>query len=94
MRFRRTAARDRVPGNLALGAPIVSNICYGFRRVLGGGYVACRCECLCLCALCIKLLGAVEIVNSVDDVFFIFIFIFRFVCVVSFFDFSSCGRTI
>ena len=41
-----------------------------------------------------KVLGAVEIVNSVDDVMIIFIFIFRFVCVVSFFDFSSCGRTI
>ena len=44
--------------------------------------------------MCIKVLGAVEIVNSVDDVMIIFIFIFRFVCGVSFFDFLSCGRTI
>ena len=42
------------------------------------------------------MVGAVEIVNSVDDVLiiFIFIFIFRFVCGVSFFNFSSFGRTI
>ena len=46
--------------------------------------------------MCIKLLGAVEIVISVDDVMniFIFIFIFRFVCGVCLVDFSSCGSSI
>ena len=51
---------------------------------------------MCLCMVCIKLFGAVEIVNSVDDVMIIFIFIFnfRFVCGVILFDFSSCGGSI
>ena len=46
--------------------------------------------------MCIKLFGAVGIVNNVDDmlIIFIFIFIFRFVCGVGLFDFSSCGSSI